>query len=76
MFDPDKMIVKGADGFYYYVTQTGPLERVPAGELQAFQAAIPTIQAALDALFVEQMENVMAGCHQSIQIVIPDVDLP
>jgi hypothetical protein len=76
MLDPNKTIVRGADGLLYYMTPTGPLTRVPPDEELAWNNAVDNIiQPALNNLFADQMVNVAASCHQTVQIVIPEVEL-
>ena len=76
MLDPNKTIVRGADGLLYYMTPTGPLTRVPPDEELAWNNAVDhVIQSALNNLFATLMGNVTASCHQTIQIVIPDIEL-
>lgn len=76
MLDPNKTMVRGADGLLYYMTPTGPLTRVPPDDELAWNTAVDNvIQSALNDVFATAMHNVAASCHQTIQIVIPDVEL-
>jgi len=75
MVDPNITMVRGADGHLYYLTSTGSTTHVSDGDKAAWDAAVVTITPLLEALFNNQMANVVAACHQHIQIVVPEVDL-
>ena len=75
MVDPNKTIVRGADGLLYSLTTTGSLQVVPDDQAQEFLGLIPNLEAILQARFAEEIFNVAAGCHQTVRIVIPDIDL-
>ena len=76
MLNPNEhTIVKGADGNLYKLTATGQPQIVPADQTQQFLHAVQDIQPQLETLFDQLISNVAAGCHQTIQIVVPDIDL-
>jgi hypothetical protein len=70
-----RTIVKGADGTYYILSTTDPPQPLAAAQAQELQDAIQDIQGTLESLFAQAMQNVTASCSQTIQIVIPEVDL-
>ena len=71
-----RTLVKGADGTLYRLSMTDPPEPVAAGLAQAISAALPTIEGILEERFLQEISNVVASCHQTIKIVIPEVDIP
>ena len=71
-----KTLARGADGNLYSLSMTDPPELVPDDLAQEFLGLLPGIQQALEALFTQEISQAAASCHQTIKIVIPDVDLP
>lgn len=74
---PDnRTIVRGANNTLYWLSMTDPPEPIAESLAHEINAALPTIEGALEERFMQLIGNVVASCHQTIKIVIPDVDLP
>jgi hypothetical protein len=70
-------LVRGADGKLYLLSPNNPPQALTEEQTQAVENALQSLQGTLEGIVAQELSNVVAGCNQSVQIIIQqDLDLP
>ena len=70
-------LVRGADGKLYLLSPNNPPQALTEEQTQAVENVLQNLQGTLEGIVAQEISNVVAGCNQTVQIIIQqDLDLP